>query len=304
MKKNIILRSSSPSACFVTLCCVASLCVAISAQPRPAGKRSAAKHATGHPSRIFPEPAGLALVALGQDGFALAADGAQANKDGTLSETQKIMPVGKQAAVAIAGTVSIQDSVDRPFREELNVVRIASVWLESHPDATFENANKEINAHVADAAKKFFAKRKPGVEAAKEKFALVFAGYADGKPRVIVTRYFMPLAQGAAMKTVTTSSEAKAGELWALGAVKVQQELLSGTATSLQKFKLEPEIKKFRSSKHEELAAQDFVAAFATVLHATESGEGQKFAAAKLTVAPPNKFAIITPANGFAWVSK
>ncbi len=32
-----------------------------------------------------------------------AADGAQANADGTLSETQKIFPAGKQGAVLLAG---------------------------------------------------------------------------------------------------------------------------------------------------------------------------------------------------------
>jgi hypothetical protein len=236
--------------------------------------------------------------------LSLAADGAQANADGTLSETQKIFPVGKQGAVLLGGTVSIQDPVGRAVREELNTMRITSAWLRDHPDATLDVASKELNAQVAAAGKKFFATRNPGTEAGKEKFALVFAGYVGGQPRVSVTRYFMPVARGKEMKAVTVAGEASPGEIWAVGAVKVQQNLLGPSPSlMLQKFTPEPAIKKFASAKHEDLTAQDFADVFSTLLKATESGEGMKFSG-KEAVAPPNKFATITPAGGFAWISR
>ena len=73
---------------------------------------------------ILPNHTGLVLIAATHEGFAVAADGAQTNADGTASEVQKVFQVGKYGAIAFAGSVSIQDPIDRPVREEVNVSRI------------------------------------------------------------------------------------------------------------------------------------------------------------------------------------
>src|SRR5438045_7442347 len=87
---------------------------------------------------VTPGKIGMVLVAASSDGVAVATDGAQFNADGTSSEVQKLFQVGKQGAILLAGNVSIQDPVDRPVREEVNVARIAKGWLDSHADATME----------------------------------------------------------------------------------------------------------------------------------------------------------------------
>ena len=100
---------------------------------------------TGDMVHVFPGHTGLVLITTTHEGFAVAVDGAQSNADGTSSEVQKLFPVGKYGAIAFAGNVSIQDPVDRPVREEVNISRIAKTWLDSHPDAALEMANSEIN---------------------------------------------------------------------------------------------------------------------------------------------------------------
>ncbi len=199
------------------------------------------------PSRIFPGRTGLVLIAATHGGFALAADGAQANADGTWSETPKVLPVGKYGAVAFAGAVSIQDPVEKPFREEVNVVNVAGAWLNSHRDADINAANREINSLVSAAVNKFFSTRDPGADAGKYKFAIILVGYADDKPMVSNTRYFLPQAKGKAVRTEAVSSQAKSGDVWVFGNAKVQAELMTGTSSVLKKFKAEPPLQKFRA---------------------------------------------------------
>ena len=256
---------------------------------------------TAPPPHVFPGTVGLVLLASAQDGFAVATDGASANADGTLSQAQKLFPVGKNGAIAFAGTVSIQDPVDRPVREELNVARIASVWLDAHPDASVDAAGQEINALVSQAATKYFSSRAPGAAMGRFKFALIFAGFAGGKPVLSATRYYIPLAKGRPMRAETFSMDAKPGAMWIFGQANVEQELINGKSNALKSFKAETSIKKLHSASSRELAAQDYVNIFDTVLRASESPEGKKLVAGKPAVALPNKLSTITSKDGFAW---
>src|SRR5262245_37924592 len=191
---------------------------------------------------------GLTLMTLTGDGFALAVDGAQANADGTLSQVQKLFPVGKNGALVLAGTVSIQDPVDRPVREELNVPNIADGWLKTHPDADIETAAREINGQIAEATKKFFSTRNPGVAAGKYAFAVIFTGFASSKPWASATRYFTPVSKGRPMRTEPAAMALRPGEIQVFGNTRVEQELISGTSPALKKFKAEASIKELRSS--------------------------------------------------------
>lgn len=255
---------------------------------------------TAPAARVFPSSAGLIFISSANDGIAVAADGASFNADGTVSQAQKLFPVGKAGAVAIAGSVSIQDPVTRPVREEVNVSRIAAAWLDSHPDATLDVAAKEINAAVAEATAKYFSTRPPGADMGGFKFALIFSGLADGKPVIKATRYYMPLAKGKAMHSEPVAGEIKTGQLWILGQSRVAQALLANSSPSLAKFRAEVSIRKLHSSRPAELTAQDYVNAFDAMLRATESNEGRKMIVGKAAVAPPNKLAIISK-DGFAW---
>jgi len=257
-------------------------------------------HETAPAARIFPSPTGLVLISSTHDGIAVAADGASSNADGTVSQAQKLFPVGKTGAVAVAGTVSIQDPVTRPVREEVNVSRIAAAWLDAHPDATLDTAIREINAVVTAATTKYFSTRAPGADMGRYKFALIFSGLSNDKPVINATRYYMPLAKGKAMRGEPITGEIKMGQLWVFGQARVEQALLTGSSVSLAKFRAEASIKKLHSSGSADITLQDYVNAFDTVLRATESTEGKKMMVGKVAIAPPNKLAIISKA-GFAW---
>jgi len=255
---------------------------------------------TASAARVFPSTTGLILITSTQEGIAIAADGASWNADGTVSQAQKLFPVGKTGAVAVAGTVSIQDPVTRPVREEVNVSRITAAWLDAHPDATLDVATREINAAVTEATAKYFSTRTAGADMGRYKFALIFAGFSDGKSVINATRYYMPLAKGKGMRTEPIKGEIKTGQLWVFGQSRVEQALLTGSSASLTKFRAEASIKKLHSSRPAEITLQDYVNAFDTVLRATESTEGKKMIVGKVAVAPPNKLATISK-DGFAW---
>src|SRR5258708_33609928 len=148
---------------------------------------------TGDRVHIFPGRTGLVLFASAHDGFAMATDGAQANADGTASEVQKLFQVGKFGAIGLAGSVSIQDPIDRPVREEVNVSRIVKIWLDSHSDVSLEKANREINSLVSQAVEKFFSMRNPGAQAGKYAFAILCVGFVDANTFTAATKSFMPV---------------------------------------------------------------------------------------------------------------
>src|SRR5258708_34422864 len=89
-------------------------------------------------TQVTPGRVGMVMVGNASDGLALAADGASINADGTLSTVPKLLQAGKNGAVLFAGAVSIQDPVGRAVREEVNIARIASVWLDAHRDTTLD----------------------------------------------------------------------------------------------------------------------------------------------------------------------
>lgn len=250
---------------------------------------------------VSPSRTGLLLIASTHDGFAVASDGAQANADGTASEVQKVFQVGKHGAIAFAGSVSIQDPIDRPMREEVNVSRIAKGWLDSHPDAGLETANSEVNALVSQTVAKFFSTRNPGAQAGKFAFAIICVGLVDGKPFTAGNKYFTPISKGKAARTEKTAENLKIGEVWSNGPGKVLEELVSGRSAALAKFKAEPSVKKFHSSAARDLSAQDFLNLFDTILRAAESDEGKKFDRTPYMAAPPNRLATISAKDGFAW---
>jgi hypothetical protein len=256
---------------------------------------------TGERVHMFPDRTGLVLIADIHEGFVVATDGAQFNADGTASEVQKLFQVGKYGAIALAGSVSIQDPIDRPVREEVNISRIAKAWLDSHSDAGLETANREINALVSQAVAKFFSTRNPAAQAGKYVFAIICLGFADGKPFTEGTRYSIPLSKGKPARAEKFSGNAGPGVIWGYGGGRVPAELTSGKSVALKEFKGEPSVKKFHSSAARDLSPQDFINLFDTILRAAESEEGKKFNHGSSIIAPPNRFATISEKDGFAW---
>ena len=250
---------------------------------------------------VYPGHIGLVLVAATHEGFAVAADGAQFNADGTSSEVQKLFQVGKYGAIAFAGNVSIQDPVDRPVREEVNISRIVKTWLDAHPDAGLEMANSEINNTISQTLAKFFSTRNPGAQAGKYAFTIICAGYAEGKPFLAGAKYSMPLARGKSAPTAKLPGTIRPGATWVHGSGKVLEELSHGKSPSLKSFKAEPPVKKFHSSAAQDLSPQDFVDLFDTVLRAAESEEGKKLDRSSPIVGPPNRLATISQKDGFMW---
>lgn len=267
------------------------LCLtALSAQSRP--------HAQPH---LYPGRTGLTLIALGDNGFAVAADGAQLNADGTVSEVKKVFQIGKTGAVVLAGNVSLQDPVTRPVRGEFNAARITELWLNAHPDVTFEIASRELSTVISQAGGHFFAHRSPGSQAAK--FTLVFLDYEGGKPSFSGWRYFMPTAAGQPMRNEKITPAMQPGEIWMFGLVKLSQELLTGNSRAVKALKDHSSIAKIRSSRAER-SAENFAAAFDAMLRAAESPQGGKFQSARAVIGPPNRVATITEERGFAFLEK
>ncbi|HEV2991472.1 MAG TPA: hypothetical protein VG759_23760 [Candidatus Angelobacter sp.] len=251
--------------------------------------------------RVSPERIGLVLVSETHDGFAIATDGAQFNADGTSSEVQKLFQVGKYGAIAFAGNVSIQDPVDRPVREEVNVSRIAKSWLDSHPDANLVTANAEINALISQTLTKFFSTRKPGARAGKYIFSLVSIGFIEGKELLTSTEYFVPLSKGKAPRADKGWVHLKRGGIWPKGSQRVLEELVSGNLPALKEFKAEPAVKKRHSSPAQSQSAQDLIDFFDVILRASESDEGKKLDRTAPIVTPPNRLAIVSEKDGFTW---
>jgi hypothetical protein len=255
---------------------------------------------TGSSVHAFPGRNGIALIAMGQNGFALAADGAQYNADGTVSQTQKILQVGKMGAVIFAGKSSQQDPVTRAVREEFNPLRIATPWLEKHPDVSIDKASVELGAILSDAANKYFSQRVTEKDANKPAFAAIFVGYANGQAFIKGNRYFLPAAPGKNLRAEIVTATPDPGEIWMLGLTKAAQELMTGKSAALSKLKAAPAVTKLRSANPTEISAQDYASAFSTVLTAAESSEGRKFDPGPALVGGPNRVATITSKDGFA----
>jgi hypothetical protein len=249
---------------------------------------------------VVPAKVGLVLIGATRQGFALAADGSSLNADGRVSQEQRLFQAGKQGAIMIAGSVSTQDPVTKRVREEVNIGRIASRWLAAHPDADLQTADREVNAAVAAAMNKFLSTRGPGAESGAFKFGIIAAG-SDGKPTLIATRYFMPGPKGEAMRAERTSSVAQPGEIWIFSRSSVPLELLAGKSNTLEQFRGDPAVKKFRSLQGSGLAEQDYLTLFDRILKASESDQGKKLDGKRAIVAPPNCFATVTSKDGFSW---
>jgi hypothetical protein len=250
---------------------------------------------------VVPAKVGLVLIAATRQGFALATDGSSLNADGRVSQEQRLFQAGKQGAIMIAGSVSIQDPIGKRVREEVNVGRIASRWLAAHPAADLQTADREVNAAVAAAMNKFLSTRGPGAESGAFKFGVIAAGLVDGKPTLIATRYFLPGPKGKTMRAEHTSSVAQPGEIWIFSRSSVPLELLNGKSNTLEQFRGDATIKKFRSSQNSGLAEQDYLTLFDRILKASESDQGKKLDGKRAIVAPPNRFASVTSKDGFAW---
>jgi hypothetical protein len=249
---------------------------------------------------VFPGRNGIALIAMGQDGFALAADGAQYNADGTISQTQKILQVGKMGALVFAGKSSQQDPVTLAVREEFNPLRIATPWLEKHPDVSIDTASRELGAILSEAANKYFSKRVTPKDAGKPAFSAIFVGFANGQPFINGNRYYLPAAPGKELHAEPINAAPTPGEIWMLGLTKVAQELMTKNSAALTKFKADPAVAKLRGAKPAELSAQGYASAFNTVLNGVESAEGRKFDTGPALVGGPNRIATITSKEGFA----
>ncbi|HEY5029192.1 MAG TPA: hypothetical protein VIK39_12345 [Candidatus Angelobacter sp.] len=250
---------------------------------------------------VVPAKVGMVLIGATRQGFALAADGSSLNADGRVSQEQRLFQAGRHGAIMIAGSVSTQDPVTKRVREEVNVGRIAGPWLAAHPDADLQTADREVNAAVAAAMNKFLATRSAGAEGGAFKYGIIAAGSVDGKPTLIATRYFMPGPKGKAMRAERTSSVAQPGEIWIFSRSSVPLELLAGKSNTLEQFRGDPAVKKFRSSQGSGLAEQDYLTLFDRILKASESDQGKKLDGKRAIVAPPNRFATVTSKDGFAW---
>jgi hypothetical protein len=251
--------------------------------------------------RVFPAHTGLLLVARNHDGVALAADGAQVNADGTISQAQKIFQVGKFGAVALAGSTSFQDPVSKPVRGQVDAAGLTAAWLNAHAQATVDTAERELTAVLARELNQFFSTRNPGASAGGYNLAVIFAGYADGKFFLKGTKFFLTATKAKPVRTEPISDGPAAGEVWAFGVVSVEKVLMAGNSAALTKFAAEPAVQKIRSGTQESAAITDYMQAFDTILQATESPEGKKIAGGKPAVAAPNKIASISMKDGFAW---
>ncbi len=250
-------------------------------------------HSQSRHLRQFGGKTGLVLIASARDGWAVATDGAQVNADGTISRAEKLFRIGKDGAVAIAGSVSIQDPVGRPVREELDVPEIVRTWINSHPEASLDSAIREITEQVSGDASKFFSARDPGKHAGEHSFTLIFVGYANQKPVITGTRYFAPVAKGKPPRVERITVSADPGLVFVFGPGAVAAELLDGNSPSLKKFKASSAIANYKASSPKSLTAEQFSAVLATILDATESATG-KALSGKNTVAAPNKVVTIT----------
>jgi len=249
---------------------------------------------------VVPAKVGLVMIGAAQDGFALAADGSSLNADGRVSQEQKLFQVGKLGALALTGTVSIQDPIGKRERGEVNIARIAGAWLAAQSDVDLQTVNRDLNTAIAAELNKFLCTRDRG-ERGAFKFGVIIAGFSDGKPVLMTTRYFMPALKGKPARAQQTSTALQAGDLWTFGSSAVPAEIYAGKTNALKTFKDEPSVKKFRSAQKSSLTAQDYINLFDTTLRAAESEEGKKMGGKRAIVAPPNRFATITLKGGFAW---
>ncbi|HET9837043.1 MAG TPA: hypothetical protein VFR84_02330 [Candidatus Angelobacter sp.] len=238
--------------------------------------------AMGSAGTLYTAPArvGLVLVGATADGFVLAVDGSSLNADGRISQEQKLFPVGRRAAVAIFGAVSVQDPVGAQVRGELNVSRIVDAWLKAHPETDLAAADHGLNSEIAGAANQFFSTRDPGAARGAFKFGVVLAGFADGKRVVNTTRYFMPAAKGRPVRVERTSTPVRDSDVWVFGNSAGVREMLS---RAVQK----------RESGYAML--------FRDAINLAETPENRRRDGRKAVVAPPNRLAIITPNDGFLW---
>lgn len=260
----------------------------------------AAARASAPAPHVIPARVGLVLVGATHQGFALAADGSSLNADGRVSQEQRLFQAGKQGALMIAGSVSTQDPIGKRVREEVNVGRIAGAWLAAHPDADLQTADREVNAAATTAMNKFLATRTAGEESGAFKFGIITAGLVEGKPTLIATRYFMPGPKGKSMRSERSPSVAQPGEIWIFSRSSVPLELLNGKSGTLEQFRGDPAVKRFRA-QNSSLAEQDYLTLFDRILKASESDQGKKLDGKRAIVAPPNRFAIVTSKDGFTW---
>lgn len=255
----------------------------------------------GFVPHIVPARVGLVELGVAQDGLALAADSSSLNADGRVSQEQRLFQLGKHGALALTGTVSIQDPVGKPVREEVNIARIVGAWAAAHTDVDLQTANRDINATIAAALNKFLATRDPGKERGAFKFGLIVAGFQEGKPALTMTRYFMPAVKGKQARAEETSAVLHAGELWLFSSSVAAADILSDKTAGLKTFADRPAVRKFHSASASSLAAQDFLGLLDAVLRAAESDQGRKIDGKRAIVAPPNRFATVTQQDGFAW---
>src|SRR4029077_2988200 len=144
----------------------------------------------------------------------------------------------------------------------------------AHVDS--HTANRARAARIAAHLNKFLSTRDPGAERGAFKFGVIMAGFSDGKPVLITTRYFMHALKGKPARAEQTSTALQAGEFWTFGSSAVAEEISAGKTNALKTFKEEAAVKQFRSAQKPSLTAQDYINLFGTTLRAAESEEGKK----------------------------
>ena len=237
---------------------------------------------------VIPAKIGLVLIGATQEGIALATDGSSLNADGRVSQEQKIFQLGKNGALALAGTVSIQDPIGGPVREEVNIARIAGAWAAGHPDADLQTANRELNSEITAAVNKFSSTRDPGAGRGQFKFSTIIAGFNEGKPMLITTTYFLPTVKSRPWRTEQKPAAVRPGDIWIFGNSAAAADTING------KIKGKGETGANRS-------IADCIKLFDFTLAAAESPEGKKRDGKHAIVAAPNRFASVSREGGFSW---
>jgi hypothetical protein len=164
------------------------------------------------PLNFVPSRTGLVLIGIGSDGVALATDSAQVNADDTTSQADRIFPIGKEGAVLIAGTTSIQDPLKRRVREELNISTIVAKWVGSHPETSLETADRALNDEISKAATEFFLSRAQALRSNRYEFEIISVGMSEGNPRLIQKHYTLPPTKARHVSD-GTSAWPKPGEM-------------------------------------------------------------------------------------------
>jgi hypothetical protein len=248
----------------------------------------------------------LVFVAFTSEGISLACDGFSRHGDGTpWVGVQKIFQVEKFGALAFIGDLRVQAREGSALVDQVDVLALTNEWLSGHPDVDINSARDALRETIKVAFTEFYAKYDPGPSPNRCRFRMVLTGYSDGKPVISRSKFYQPAVRRQPMVVECLYSEPEPGQHFSFGKYLVCDEVLFGTSCALSEFKAEPVIAYFRElvgrKEHRKLRLDEYLRISEVCLRATESEEGREFDRDPAEVGAPNRFARITPTDGFAW---